>query len=123
MEHVDNFILGAKLREFRNEKGYTLAQAAEKVQVTAAFLSMLENGKTGITINKLHALLDSYDKSLADLTPKHNNNGSVINMADAELIVSEPGFRLMGLAKDKSMVSDTRTFCRISAVCPQPRCM
>lgn len=46
---IDNYITGTKLKGFRQQKGLSLAKAAHEIGVTPAFISMVENGKCGIS--------------------------------------------------------------------------
>ena len=69
--NVDNYIIGTKLKEFRQQAGLSLAKVAESVGVTPAFISMVENGKCGISFQKVHALVKLYGKTLADVTSTH----------------------------------------------------
>ncbi|MAW54110.1 MAG: transcriptional regulator [Rhodospirillaceae bacterium] len=49
--------LGVKLRALRKEKGVTMSQMAEALEVTSAYLSALENGKRGRpTTHRLHQI-------------------------------------------------------------------
>ena len=45
--NVDNYIIGTKLKEFRQQAGLSLAKVAESVGVTPAFISMVETGNAG----------------------------------------------------------------------------
>ena len=69
--NVDNYIIGTKLKEFRQQAGLSLAKVAESVGVTPPFISMVENGKCGISFQKVHALVKLYGKTLADVTSTH----------------------------------------------------
>ena len=52
-----NHLMGAKLKEFRLQSGLSIASAAATVGVTSSFISMVEIGKSGISLQKVHALL------------------------------------------------------------------
>lgn len=73
---------GRLLRRFRKEAGYTLAQAAEKLGVSPPFLSMVENGRSGISFKNVHKLLELYDKTMADLAPIKVVSKQVVNIRD-----------------------------------------
>lgn len=45
-----NHLMGAKLKEFRLQSGLSIASAAATVGVTSSFISMVENGKSGISL-------------------------------------------------------------------------
>lgn len=61
--------MGLRLRVLRQERGYSLAQVADTAGVSASFLSLVENGQRGITINRLMRLVRVYDVRLGDLVP------------------------------------------------------
>lgn len=96
---LDNYLTGEKLRSFRLEANMTLAQAAESVGVSPAFISMVESGKSGITFAKVHALLDLYGKDLFDLSVSTDADAEIISISNAGLVASEPGVRILGLAR------------------------
>lgn len=64
---IDNYITGTKLKGFRQQKGLSLAKAAHEIGVTPAFISMVENGKCGISFEKVHSLVKLYGKTLEDI--------------------------------------------------------
>ena len=59
---------GEKLKTFRKEAGLTLKAVADELKVSIPFLSMVENGKSGISFENLHRMLRLYGKNLGDLT-------------------------------------------------------
>lgn len=99
---LDNYLIGAKLKEFRIKSSMTLAQAAEVIGVSAAFISMVENGKCGIGFSKLHALLTCYGKNFSDLSNTPVGDSASVNVAEANVIATEEGVRILGLAKSST---------------------
>ena len=98
--NVDNYIMGTRLKEFRQQAGLSLAKVAESVGVTPAFISMVENGKCGISFQKVHALVKLYGKTLADVTSTHPlADEKVINLNATSEVAFEPGIKAFGLAK------------------------
>lgn len=78
---IDNYITGTKLKGFRQQKGLSLAKAAHEIGVTPAFISMVENGKCGISFEKVHSLVKLYGKTLEDITPPcRSGEEKVINL-------------------------------------------
>lgn len=90
--------LGEKLKKFRKQAGYTLKESAEKLEVSAAFLSMVENGKSGISFANIHKILNIYGKNLGDLTGDTVCQDPIVNMDLSKTIASEPGISIYGLA-------------------------
>ena len=96
---LDNYLVGTKLREFRLKASMTLAQASEAIGVSAAFISMVENGKSGISFSKLHALLTCYGRTFSDLSNAPDDDTAAVNITAANMIAAEEGVRILGLAK------------------------
>lgn len=61
--------LGARVRALRQAKGYTLEQVALLAGLSRSFVSMLENGKSGISAEKLERLAGVFGLRASDLLP------------------------------------------------------
>ena len=59
--------LGARLRQLRTARGVSLAEVAEATGISASFLSMVEQGKSDITVSRLMRLVQWFGVSIADL--------------------------------------------------------
>ena len=71
---LDSFGLGRRLHALRKQRGLTLAQVAEQVEVAPSQLSMIENGKREARVGVLQRLAALYGTTLDDLTtgtPSH----------------------------------------------------
>ncbi len=97
-----NHLAGAKLKEFRLQSGISIASAAEAVGVTSAFISMVENGKSGISFQKLEALLTLYGKTLSDFDTTASLESPIINLSSAPVADSKPGVKTFSLVKDEN---------------------
>ena len=97
-----NHLAGAKLKEFRLQSGVSIAAAAEAVGVTPSFISMVENGKSGISVQKLEALLALYGKALSDFAATASSESPIINLSAAPVADSKPGVKTFRLAKDEN---------------------
>ncbi len=64
---LQNILLGKKLKNFRDEAGLSLTQVSDACGLSGAFISMVENGKSGVSFKSLHTLLSLYGKNLNDL--------------------------------------------------------
>lgn len=96
---IENYITGSKLKEFRRQSGFSLSEAADSIGVSSAFISMVENGKCGISFQRIHQLVTLYGKHLSDLTDSSPIDTNIINLNGAAEIASEPGVQIFGLAK------------------------
>jgi transcriptional regulator with XRE-family HTH domain len=59
--------LGTRLRALRTERGLSLSQLETATRISSSFLSLVESGKSDITISRLLRLADFYDVELGDL--------------------------------------------------------
>jgi quercetin dioxygenase-like cupin family protein len=61
--------LGAALRTARHTRGLSLTDVGSATGISTSFLSLVENGKSDITIGRLARLVSFYGVPLADLVP------------------------------------------------------
>jgi transcriptional regulator with XRE-family HTH domain len=59
--------LGRRLRAFRATRGLSLAKLAQRTGISSSFLSLVEQGKSDITITRLLRLAQFYEVGLGDL--------------------------------------------------------
>lgn len=72
--------VGPTLRALRQDRGLTLAQVAEGTQISASFLSLVENERSDITIGRLTRLMQFYGVSLTDLMPHaHGSDPDIVH--------------------------------------------
>jgi quercetin dioxygenase-like cupin family protein len=53
----------------RKERGLSLSEVAGSTQISASFLSLVENGRSDITVGRLTRLLRFYDVPITELLP------------------------------------------------------
>jgi transcriptional regulator with XRE-family HTH domain len=71
-EKVENpleYELGLRLRELRQSRSLSLADVAEATGISASFLSLLELGRSDVSIGRLTRLVQFYEVPFADLVP------------------------------------------------------
>lgn len=61
--------LGTGLRRLRTARRLSLSEVAEATGLSPSFLSLLENGKSDITIGRLTRLVNFFGVSITDLLP------------------------------------------------------
>lgn len=59
--------LGTKLRALRAARGLSLNDVADGTQISSSFLSLVENGRSDITIGRLTRLIEFFGISITDL--------------------------------------------------------
>ena len=75
--------LGTRLRELRRARRVSLADVAEGTGISPSFLSMVEKGKSDITISRLMRLVHWFGVSVADLVQEPNPSPVQIVRADS----------------------------------------
>jgi len=74
--------LGSRLRELRRSRGVSLADVADGTGISPSFLSMVEQGKSDITISRLMRLVHWFGVSVADLVQEPNTSPVQVVRAD-----------------------------------------
>lgn len=74
--------VGAQLRALRGARRLSLGEVARETGISASFLSLVENGRSDITIGRLTRLVDYYGISIADLLPATGNSDPDVVRAD-----------------------------------------
>jgi transcriptional regulator with XRE-family HTH domain len=93
--------LGARLREARKRRGYSLIGTAQATGISTGFLSLVENGKHDITISRLLRLVRCYDVSLADLLAPDSERPLVLHESEqGHVRSSDESIELIALAGD-----------------------
>ena len=91
MNRVD---LGTRLRSLRTERGLSLSQLEAATSISSSFLSLVESGKSDITISRLVRLADFFDVELNDLVA-----GSRVDRRPLEVIRDGDGSVLASRAE------------------------
>jgi transcriptional regulator with XRE-family HTH domain len=86
--------LGTRLRSLRAERGLSLSQLEAATAISSSFLSLVESGKSDITISRLVRLADFFDVDLGDLV-----EGSRIDRSPLEVIRDGDGSVLASRAE------------------------
>lgn len=73
--------LGTRLRALRTERGLSLSQLEAATKISSSFLSLVESGKSDITISRLVRLADFFDVELSDLV-----EGSRVERSPLEVV-------------------------------------
>ncbi|MDQ3066770.1 MAG: XRE family transcriptional regulator [Actinomycetota bacterium] len=80
--HAGDAGLGEALRRARKARGLSLAQVAEATRISRSLLSLIETGRSDITIGRLSRLAQLYDVRLADLVPEPRHADPIVVRAD-----------------------------------------
>ncbi len=74
--------VGAQLRALRAARRLSLGDVARETGISASFLSLVENGRSDITIGRLTRLVDYYGITITDLLPAPGNSDPDVVRAD-----------------------------------------
>lgn len=87
--------IGARLRKYRLSQGVTIADLAAGAGLSVGFISLVENGKSDLTIGRLTRVLDFFSLNLSDfLADEHSNERSStdehVHQHESERILTSP---------------------------------
>ena len=84
-------MLGARIRQFRNRKGLTLAELAEQAGVSKSMISQIENGKATPSVETVRSIALALDVPVyvLFLDDDHSINGLVRRQDRIKLIVPD----------------------------------
>jgi transcriptional regulator with XRE-family HTH domain len=86
--------LGTRLRALRTERGLSLSQLEGATSISSSFLSLVESGKSDITISRLLRLADFFDVDLGDLV-----EGSRVDRRPLEVVRENDGSAVSSAAE------------------------
>ncbi len=76
---TNDFQIGSVVRKLRTEKGLTLQSLAEMTELTAAYISRIENDKVSPSIHTLKALANALQTNITDFFENDLINDPCIN--------------------------------------------
>lgn len=100
--------LGKALRAARERHRLSLQDVAAATAVSASFLSLVENGKSDITLGRLTRLVDFYGVSITELIPRRSGQEPDIVRANEATLLQSPSegieFSLLAPDTNRSMM-------------------
>ncbi len=82
-----NTALGPALREARKARGLSLSEVAEATGISRSLLSLIETGRSDITIGRLGRLAQLYEIRLADLVPEPRHPDPIVVRSDDRPVI------------------------------------
>ncbi len=79
---------GEQIKSLRKEKGMTLNDISNTTGLSISFLSLVENGKSGISFSNMQKVLKCFDCSIHNLIDEENGN-RLVRFEEAQKIESE----------------------------------
>jgi len=84
--------LGTRIRRIRTERGLTLGDVAQSTGLSASMLSMLERGKTGVSVGSLVAVASALGVAIGDLfQPTRSPELSLVRFDQQQELSIGPG--------------------------------
>jgi len=106
--------LAAGLKDLRRRQGHSLADVAKATSMSKSFLSLLESGRTDITIGRLLRLVTFYGAKIDDLLPQEETHDPVVVRRNEQRQVESPveGLKIFLLAPniERSMTPSLGVF-------------
>jgi transcriptional regulator with XRE-family HTH domain len=95
--------IGARVRNYRMQKGMTLQQLSEASGVSQSMLSMVERGKTSASIGTLMAIADALGGRMSDLlvTEEPAPSREVIRLAEQPIYETDQGVTWRVVRQDR----------------------
>ena len=99
MEKTD---FGRALRDLRRERKLSLRDVSDATGISSSFLSLVENGKSDITIGRLMTLARFFDVHVSDLLPPGSGRDPIVIRGDERRHFGSPseGIELYLLGPD-----------------------
>ncbi len=82
--------VGERLRQLRQGRGMSLNQVAAGTGISPSFLSLVENGRSDITIGRLTRLIEFFEISITDILPSPEAAEPNIVRADERQLIHSP---------------------------------
>lgn len=79
-------VVGDNIRKLRRERGWTQSFVAESVGVTAPFLTMIESGQRGMSIDFLESISELFDVPPAALFSQTDKNKNTDRNQNLEIL-------------------------------------
>ena len=106
MENFDNESIGIQLKMLCLSKGLTAKAVAGKLNVSPAYISMLEHGKSNFSLSLLIRLLNIYGETVSDFLKSSKSDSRIRHLQDMHLFSENKGkltYRLIRNADDPSV--------------------
>ncbi len=86
--------IGKNIKKLRLGKGITLQDVSDATGLSVSFLSLVENGKSGISLANLQKILKCYDTSIHDLIDTSVEDMKVVKSRDSRVVRAEEAKRI-----------------------------
>ena len=102
---IEHKKIGQNIKKLRLEKGITLQDVSDATGLSVSFLSLVENGKSGISLANLQKILKCYDTSVHDFIDDTENEKKVVKSEKLRVVRAEEANRIYSYADDAKVLS------------------
>jgi transcriptional regulator with XRE-family HTH domain len=102
---IEHKKIGQNIKKLRLAKGITLKNVADATGLSVSFLSLVENGKSGISLANLQKILKCYDTSLHGFIDKTEEGRKVVKSDKSRVVRAEEAKRIYSYADDAKVMS------------------
>jgi transcriptional regulator with XRE-family HTH domain len=78
-------LIGAKIRKFRHQHGWHLAEVAQKLGISTPALSKIETGVTDISVSRMKQISNLYNVSMEALFIDENKAPDILDEATIQI--------------------------------------
>ena len=83
--------LGEKIHKLRNQQGMSIRELAQRSDVSAGFISQIENGKTNPSVTVLYAIATALQVSIKVFFDDEDEGQYTINQSPSEMALTRSG--------------------------------
>ena len=82
-------LLGNRLKEFREEFGYSINELANLLNISSDLIIKIEEGEVDLTYDQLHELANIYHVSISDLIDTNKKIDDILSKRNDDVIIEE----------------------------------
>jgi DNA-binding transcriptional MerR regulator/mannose-6-phosphate isomerase-like protein (cupin superfamily) len=96
--------IGMRLRQLRQQRGFSLAQVAKAVGISVGFLSALERSHTSASVSTLRRIAGFYKINILDFFDPAEPSSRLVSPKSRQILEAGPGVRMELLAWGNTMM-------------------
>ncbi|MDE7292093.1 MAG: helix-turn-helix domain-containing protein [Treponemataceae bacterium] len=93
-------IVGDNIRRLRRERGWTQAYVADSLGITAPFLTMIESGQRGMSLELIESLGELFDVSVSSLFIAYETEGAVVSRQELSALKKRLTMKMTKMIED-----------------------
>lgn len=93
-------IVGDNIRRLRRERGWTQAYVADSLGITAPFLTMIESGQRGMSLELIESLGELFDVSVSSLFIAYEAEGTVVSRQELSALKKRLTMKMTKMIED-----------------------